>query len=120
MLCIVFKVTYPGRIDVDLGNELTPLQTKQKPNVTWDFEWGTYYTLLKIDPDAPTRRLPLLRELRHWLVINIPGCFVERGDEIYEYIPASPPPLSGSHRYIFLVFKQYGRIHYDGPRINKE
>ncbi|XP_055303789.1 phosphatidylethanolamine-binding protein homolog F40A3.3-like [Sitodiplosis mosellana] len=117
----LFSVSYPGDIAVNLGNELKPMQTKDKPEVKWEAEKGAFYTLIKIDLDAPNRKKPIWSEIRHWLVMNIPEVEVEKGDEIVEYIGAGPPPDGGLHRYVFLVFKQpNGRIEHNEPRSTKQ
>ena len=54
------------------------------------------------DPDAPSRANPTYREWRHWLVANIPGCDVSKGETIVTYFGAGPPQGTGLHRYIFL------------------
>ena len=54
------------------------------------------------DPDAPSRVDPSWREWRHWLVGNIPGTEVSKGEVLSEYIGAGPPKDTGLHRYIFL------------------
>lgn len=111
-------MSYPNDIKVDFGNELTPTQVKDKPQVTWDAEKGAYYTLLFVDPDAPSRTIHPLREVRHWLVMNIPESDVANGDEVCEYRGSGPPKWTGLHRYTFLVFKQpNGSIAHDEPRI---
>lgn len=90
---------------------------KDKPQVTWNAEKGAYYTLMLVDPDAPTRTNATLREVRHWLVVNIPESTVESGDEITAYRGAGAPKGTGLHRYIFLVYKQpEGMIVHDEPR----
>lgn len=102
-----------------MGNELKPTQTKDAPNVNWAAEEGVYYTLIKVDPDAPTRNDPKLREFRHWLVMNILESDVKSGDEITQYIGAGAPKGTGLniHRYIYLVFKQpNGKIEHNEPR----
>lgn len=95
---------------VDSGNELTPTQVKDKPTVTWNAESGALYTLLMTDPDAPSRENPTAREVRHWLVANIPGNKVDEGQILVDYIGSGPPAGTGLHRYVFLLFKQQGRI----------
>ena len=52
------------------------------------------------DPDAPSRKDPKYREWRHWLVVNVPGGDVSRGEVCAEYVGAGPPKGTGLHRYI--------------------
>ena len=54
------------------------------------------------DPDAPSRKDPKYREWRHWLVVNIPGGDVSKGEVCAEYVGAGPPKGTGLHRYIVL------------------
>lgn len=64
------------------------------------------------DPDAPSRKEPTFREWHHWLVGNIPGDNVLKGEVLSEYIGSGPPPDTGLHRYVFLVYEQPGRINF--------
>lgn len=68
---------------------------------------GTY-TLIVIDPDAPSPHAPKYRSWLHWLVINIPSNDVYRGETVTEYMP--PEPERGKHRLLYLLFKQTGRV----------
>ena len=54
------------------------------------------------DPDAPSRTDPKYREWRHWLVVNVPGTDVSKGEVLSAYVGAGPPKGTGLHRYIFL------------------
>lgn len=103
-------VSYPSGVKAELGNELTPTQVKDQPTISWDAEAGALYTLLLVDPDAPSRTDPKFREVLHWCVINIPGSSVADGQVIAEYVGAGPGEGSGLHRYVFLVFKQGEKI----------
>jgi phosphatidylethanolamine-binding protein (PEBP) family uncharacterized protein len=49
----------------------------------------------------------------HWLVINIPGLDVKRGEVITPYMGPAPP--KGRHRYVFLLYKQSGRLSAKNP-----
>ncbi|XP_055906082.1 protein D3-like [Eupeodes corollae] len=102
----IATVTYPSGAKVELGNELTPTQVKDVPNVTWEAEADGIYAVLMVDPDAPSREKPVLREILHWSVINIPGNDLAKGQTLVEYVGAGPLKDSGLHRYIFWVFKQ--------------
>ncbi|KDR09018.1 protein D1-like [Zootermopsis nevadensis] len=111
------EVTY-GLLSASLGNELTPTQVKDIPSVHWKADDGSYYLLCMTDPDAPSRANPVRREFRHWLVGNIPGDKVDQGETLTEYVGSGPPKDSGLHRYVFLAYKQPGKISYEEPRIN--
>lgn len=101
---------------VEFGKELTPTEVKDKPQVTYNAEKGAYYTLMMVDPDAPSRQNHPFREVRHWLVMNILESAVESGDEVTEYRGSGPPKDTGLHRYVFLIFKQPdGVIVHDEP-----
>lgn len=67
----MIKVIYEGDVIVNLGDELKPSQTKNKPNVTWEADNGAFYMLMKIDQDAPSRVDHSWGQVRHWLVIKM-------------------------------------------------
>lgn len=64
----VAKVTYPGGVTVNQGNELKPRQVKDIPEVQWNADASAFYLLAMTDPDAPSRKEPTYREWHHWLV----------------------------------------------------
>ena len=101
------QVKYPNGRLVLPGKELTPTQVKSMPsNITWPTKPNTFYTLVMSDPDAPSRKNPVRREFLHWLVVNIPGIDIAKGETFTEYIGSGPPNGTGLHRYVFLIFKQ--------------
>lgn len=102
----VIQVTYPSGVQVNRGGELTPTQVKDLPMFNYEAKKDQLYTLAMVDPDAPSRKEPTLREILHYLVVNIPGTSVEKGDTLAEYIGSGPPKGTGLHRYIFLVYEQ--------------
>ncbi|XP_037953958.1 protein D3-like [Teleopsis dalmanni] len=106
----IAEITYADDVKVELGGELTPTQVKDQPEVNWNAESDALYTLLMIDPDAPSRKNPIFREINHWFVVNIPGNKVADGQVVVEYRGSGPPKDTGLHRYIFLVFKQSEKI----------
>jgi len=100
-----------GNLALDLGNELTPTQVKNPPTVIeWKTEGDVLYTLCMTDPDAPSRKEPKFREWHHWLVVNIPGNDVKKGETLSEYVGSGPPKGTGLHRYVYLIYKQPGKI----------
>lgn len=110
----VLSVSYPNDVNVNLGAELTPTQVKDIPIVSWEAEKGAMYTLMMIDPDAPSRQKPTVREYRHWMVINIPENMIDDGLTVTEYVGSGAPEGTGLHRYTFLVYKQSSPIDYTG------
>lgn len=70
-----------------------------------------------VDPDAPSRSDPHLGQFLHWAVLNISGCNLNSGDTIAEFIGSGPPAKSGLHRYVFLVYKQSGKINWIKEKI---
>lgn len=96
--CLLFysKVDYGNGAVLRLGNTLTPTQVKNPPtSVTWPVENGAFYTLAMVDPDAPSREKPTLREVKHWLVVNIPEMDIGKGEEIAGYRGSGPPKGTG-------------------------
>lgn len=85
------KVSYPSGVSVNLGNILKPRQVKDTPTVQYDAESNSFYTLCMTDPDAPSRQDPQYREWHHWLVGNIPGADVAKGETLSAYIGSGPP-----------------------------
>lgn len=112
------KVVY-GKEQANKGNELTPTAVQNKPNVDWTAEEGSLYTLLMTDPDAPSRTNPKMKEWHHWLIGNIPGNQIDKGDVITDYVGSGPPQGSGLHRYVFLVFKQPKKLSFNEQKISR-
>ncbi len=72
------------------------------------------------DPDAPSRKEPTRGEIKHWLVVNIPGFQISKGETLAAYRGSGPSLGSGFHRYVFLVYKQPGILaHTETPVGNR-
>ncbi|XP_017489689.1 PREDICTED: protein D2-like [Rhagoletis zephyria] len=112
------KITYKDVL-AENGIELTPTQVATRPTVAWDAKSDSLYTLIMTDPDAPSRKDPKFREFQHWLVANIPGSDISKGDELTAYVGSGPPQGTGLHRYIFLVYQQPVKIRFQESRIPK-
>jgi hypothetical protein len=82
---------------------LTPEETKEEPTITYDVNDGLY-TLLMHDPDAS------VGNYTHWLIINIPGNDVKKGETVFDYEGPGPLPNTGIHRYRFSLFQQREKI----------
>lgn len=81
--------------------------------VSWPIQKCGLYSLIMVDPDNPSPEKPTERSILHWLVMNIPRTCIAKGDTVAEYIPSNPNIGTGTHRYIFLVFKQPKKLVLD-------
>ncbi|EDV90700.1 phosphatidylethanolamine-binding protein homolog F40A3.3 [Drosophila grimshawi] len=115
----LLKVTYASGVEVNSGNELTPTQVKNNPRLEWETEENALYAVILTDPDAPSRKEPKFREWHHWLVVNVPGTQVDKGDVLSAFVGAGPPQGTGLHRYVFLVYKQSQKLSCNEPHIPK-
>ncbi|XP_029154981.1 protein D1-like isoform X1 [Nylanderia fulva] len=113
----VLNVSYPNNLTVEIGKVLTPTQVKDQPTVQWSGDANTFYTLCMTDPDAPSRQDPKFREWHHWLVGNIPGSDVSKGEVLSQYVGSGPPKHTGLHRYVFLLYKQPGKLTFNEKRL---
>ncbi|GMJ02507.1 FLOWERING LOCUS T, REDUCED STEM BRANCHING 8 [Hibiscus trionum] len=105
---ISLRVSYPIR-EVNNGVELKPSHVVNQPRVdVGGDDFRTFYTLVMVDPDAPSPSDPNLREYLHWLVTDIPATTgAGFGQEVVCY--ESPRPTIGIHRFVFVLFRQLGR-----------
>lgn len=78
-------------------------KTQIKPQFKFQHLPHEYFSILAVDPDAPSRSDPINKYWLHWLVIN-------NDKEVVEYHPPSPPPGSGYHRYVFFLLKQRNNL----------
>uniref|UniRef100_UPI003AAD74A1 large ribosomal subunit protein mL38 isoform X2 n=1 Tax=Centroberyx gerrardi TaxID=166262 RepID=UPI003AAD74A1 len=97
---------------VHYGNRLTPTEAASGPQVSFEAEEGSLWTLLLTCPDE--HLLDSEGEYVHWLVGNIPGGAVQSGDELCHYLAPFPAKGTGFHRYIYVLFKQDGPIDFQG------
>ena len=115
---ILYKIQYPSGAQVNFGNELTPFAVKDEPYVQWSVENGQFYTFVMVDPDAPSRANPILGAFKHWMVMNIPGANLAKGETLAPFRGSAPPDGTGLHRYIFLVYKQPGYLKHLAEKYN--
>lgn len=116
----------------ELGNAIKPKHLQHQPSITLHEDInpknlvGVHptYVITLTDPDAPSRDNPKWSEMCHWIAANVTvttktfsilplpefGLTEQRmeeqsdPDDIMEYKPPGPPPKTGKHRYVFLVF----------------
>lgn len=60
-----------------------------------------------------------IKQVRHWLVVNIPEGDVNSGQTIMDFYGSAPSIDTGLHRYVFLLFKQLdGETNFDMSYVN--
>ena len=109
----------PGTV-VHLGNELMPSKVRDAPRkVIWTPTPNKLYTLMFLDLDSPSRTTSTYRSVLNWLIVNVPGTDISKGDLRAEYIGAAPAQNTGLHRLVFLVLEQNAKISVTGSAISK-
>jgi len=106
-----FKVTYPSaNVVVTDGIEIPASKAQEPPTVeigggqSANALRDKRFTIMMVDPDAPSPEDPKNREWLHWLIVNTRGTEIDRGDILCNYMGPAPP--KGRHRYVFLLFEQ--------------
>ncbi|XP_042434228.1 protein FLOWERING LOCUS T-like isoform X2 [Zingiber officinale] len=70
---VALRVIYNSR-EVTNGCEMKPSAVAEEPRVeVVGTDLDNLYTLIMVDPDAPSPSEPALREYLHWLVTDIPS-----------------------------------------------
>ncbi|KAJ1130154.1 hypothetical protein NDU88_008510 [Pleurodeles waltl] len=92
------------------GNVVAPSEALNPPQVTFDADKGSLWTLLLTNPDGHLQETNA--EYVHWLLGNIPENQVLSGEEVCHYFPPFPAKGTGFHRHIFILFKQERRIDF--------
>lgn len=101
-----------------LGNTIKPKKLQHQPTITLHDSTSSIdasmsnmtYIVTLTDPDAPSRDNPKWSEMCHWIATNITinsnsnALFISGPDDVMTYKPPGPPPKTGKHRYVFLVF----------------
>ncbi|GIJ87006.1 hypothetical protein Asppvi_005905 [Aspergillus pseudoviridinutans] len=95
---------------VCLGNLFRASECKTAPSVSFSKEENnspssTSYTLLLVDPDAPTPDDPKFAFWRHWVVSGLKAEEANGGTALTEYLGPGPKDDSRPHRYLFLLFR---------------
>eukprot|EP01027_Heterolobosea_sp_BB2_P027397 GEZU01042766.1.p1 GENE.GEZU01042766.1~~GEZU01042766.1.p1 ORF type:complete len:248 (-),score=58.61 GEZU01042766.1:110-757(-) len=88
---------------LSFGEHISPGLMVHPPYVQWLAGNNELYTLLMIDSNG---------NFCHWLVTNIPSMDIFKGDQIMQWMGPRPQKGSGTHRYVFLLFRQPGKIDF--------
>ncbi|KAL9642488.1 hypothetical protein ABK040_011055 [Willaertia magna] len=125
---IDFKVIYNQNEVVNFGSKLNATQVLSEPEIQIKvndhqqphslFKAGHYFTVVMIDPDAPSRRHPTHRSYLHYIQTNMPlnekegYASSKEGTYIAKYATPSPPKDSGPHRYVFVLYEHSNKLSY--------
>ncbi|KAL3204184.1 hypothetical protein MRX96_053074 [Rhipicephalus microplus] len=113
----LLKVVYGRRVQVSvvINGSLWPYEACLKPkSVSLDGATATEcvppFALIMVDPDAPTVNAATERSRVHWMVINAKSATeLHKGEQVMLYESPTPPPGTGTHRFVFLVYCQRGK-----------
>ena len=118
-----------------VSDRSSSLQIKISPlSPTRTFKPNTTFALVLTDPDATSHAKPAKAQMCHWVVTAISNQTISNNDddeqysalestifapsnnrgpktppnvhELVEYLPPSPPPKTGLHRYFFVLLAQ--------------
>ena len=95
------NVLYNGR-QLTYDDNITIEESQIAPVVNYNKDINKWYTLMMVDPDAPSPSNPKYRYWLHWLVVN--QSTDSDGNIINEYNGPNPP--EGSHRYYICILNQ--------------
>ncbi|KAH7098065.1 PEBP-like protein [Auriculariales sp. MPI-PUGE-AT-0066] len=107
-ISVALAIRFPtSGAEAALGNELLVADTQERPVASWPEVDGTSYTLVCLDPDAPTRDGPIYRSFRHWVLPGLSSANgIADGADVTPWRTPGPRPASGIHRYTFLLFEE--------------
>ncbi|KAL4867241.1 hypothetical protein BDV12DRAFT_171754 [Aspergillus spectabilis] len=100
-----------GEKAVELGNLFRVSEVKSAPSISFEKEADTpdsqIYTLLLVDPDAPTPDDPKFAYWRHWVVSGLKASeTITDAPALTEYLGPGPKDDSRPHRYLLLLFRE--------------
>ncbi|XP_072290105.1 phosphatidylethanolamine-binding protein 4 [Eucyclogobius newberryi] len=115
------EVIYP---ELDIRDCLVvPKRVREKISTVWKAPAVYFsaasekklYILVMVDPDAKSRANPEFAYWQHWLVADIQGTSLRKGQikgtTHADYRPPTPPSKSGFHRYQFMLLEQPADAH---------
>ncbi|KAF2190971.1 PEBP-like protein [Zopfia rhizophila CBS 207.26] len=96
------------------GNLFRVSEVKSEPTISFAAPVSHTYTLLLVDPDAPTPDDPKFAYWRHWIVSGIKTSpspednsnSVDTGTTLTQYLAPGVKDESAPHRYMFLLYQE--------------
>lgn len=112
---VLYDLKNDSYLPVYTGNVIKPAEALECPIVNYEADNNSLWTLALTSLDGHMNDNN--KEYVHWLVANIPGNSVEKGDTIVEYLQPFPLKGTGYHRYVFVLYKQDQPIVYDVTKV---
>lgn len=111
---IQYDLNNGSSLPVYTGNVIKPVEALDKPMVRYEADASSLWTLVLTSLDGHLMEKD--KEYVHWLVANIPGNSLDKGDTIVDYLRPFPLKGTGYHRYVFVLYKQNAKLSYDLQR----
>ncbi|KAL8283659.1 hypothetical protein RQP46_005454 [Phenoliferia psychrophenolica] len=108
---------YFNEAEAALGNKFEPELAKADPTLFFKADAGRTYTIICVDPDAPSREDPHASPLNHWVLSGLRKDEENEDDDeavttseeaLVEY--AGPSLKKFGHRYVFLLYQNSGPL----------
>lgn len=99
---------YYNKHAIKNGEFIHPYKTKKEPFVKLNInsneknDTPSLYTLILYDPNSVSSSGTYI----HWIVVNIFGNNIKKGNHIMPYVGPHPPKNTGIHNYTFELYKQ--------------
>ena len=108
-------VEWPNNVNVQPNDTVDVGWMGKRPSLYWPSESGELYTVMIFD--AGIKQIQPKGYI-HWMVTNIPGTHVKRGNEVMEYVTPFSIELNedgsiikdATHTMLIMVFKQPEKI----------
>ncbi|ESO83087.1 hypothetical protein LOTGIDRAFT_134046, partial [Lottia gigantea] len=107
---ITYNITDSRYMPIYMGNAVAPFEARSAPNVSYECDPDSLYTLILTSPDGNLQNNNT--EFLHWMVGNIPGNDVKQGEVICNYMPPFPVRDVGFNRYVFVLYEQHQKMDY--------
>ncbi len=107
------KLSFKDKINYN--DMLTKQASSTKPNIQFKKDPNKLYTIITIDPDAPSPSNPIYKYFLHMLTVNNSD---KNSDTIMEWTGPDPPKGSKIHRYYTCVFEQPNKIDVNTNQID--
>ncbi|XP_076064912.1 mitochondrial ribosomal protein L38 [Oratosquilla oratoria] len=92
------------------GNFIKPREAQLPPEVNYNSNEDTLWTLVLTNPDG--HLVDNEAEYLHWFIGNIPGNKVSEGEVVCDYLRPLPPRGTGYHRFVFILYKQEKHVDF--------